>query len=108
LFVNTTERRGLARFGLKWGWIRDMSNLAYSKHKGVGDFFGKWGGCRFGGMYWHVCDIGGVSGVVGWPNLDTNSFLISCRDFKLGVGDKSIESVVPPDQEPGVVDKLEG
>jgi hypothetical protein len=106
--VDTTERRGLVRFRLEWGWIGDMGNLAYSKHKGVGDFFSERGFFRFGGVYWLVCDIRGVSGVMGWPNSDTNSFLVSCRDLKLGVGDKGIESVVPPDKKPGVVDEFKG
>jgi hypothetical protein len=45
-----------------------------------------------------------MSGVMGWPNMDTNSFLITSGDFKFRVSDKGIEGFVPPDEEPGVVD----
>jgi hypothetical protein len=31
LFVDATERRGLMGLWLEWGWIGDVSNLAYSK-----------------------------------------------------------------------------
>jgi hypothetical protein len=108
LFVDVAECGRLTWFWLEWGWIRDMSNLTYSKREGVGNFFSKWGSFGFGGVYWHVFDVGWMSGVVGWPNLDTNSFLVYYRDLKFGVGDKGVEGVVPPDKEPGVVDKFEG
>jgi hypothetical protein len=108
LFVDTAECGRLTWFWLEWGWVRDMSNLAYSKHEGVGNSFKKWGGFRFRGVYGCVYDVGGMSGVVGWPNTDTNSFLVSCRDLKFGVGNKGVKGVVPLDKEPGVVDKLEG
>jgi hypothetical protein len=85
-----------------------MGNLAYSQCKGVGNFFGKRGVFRCRGMYWFVCNVGGVSGVVGWPNANTNSLLISSRDFKFGVGDEGVKGVIPPDKKPGVVDKFEG
>jgi hypothetical protein len=98
--VNTMKRRGLARFRLERGWIGDASNLAYSKCESVGDFFGKWGGSRFGGVYWFVCDIGGMSGVMGQPNTNTNSFLVGRGDLKFGVSDKGVKGVVPPDKEP--------
>jgi hypothetical protein len=97
----------LAGFRLEWSWIRNVSNFAYTKRKGVGDFFGKWGGPWFGGVCWFICDVGGMSGVVGWPNTDTNSFLVYCRDLKFRVGNKGVEGVVPLDKEPRVVDKLE-
>jgi hypothetical protein len=108
LFVDAAEYRRLAQFWLEWGWIRDMSNLAYSKHEGVSNFFGKWGGFGFGGVYWCICDVGGMSGVVGWPSVNTNSLLVSCRDLKFGVSDKGVKGVVPPDKKPGVVDKFKG
>jgi hypothetical protein len=106
--MDVTKRGGLTRFWLKWCRIRDVGNFAYTKRKCVDDFFSEWGGFGFGGVYWFVCDVGGVSGVMGWPNSDTNSFLVSCRDLKFGVGDKGVESIVPPDKEPGVVDKFKG
>jgi hypothetical protein len=108
LFVDATECGRLARFWLEWGWIRDMSNLAYSKREGVGNFFGKWGSFGFGGVFWYVSDIGGMSGVVGWPSANTNSLLVSCRDLEFRVSDKGVKGVVPPDKKPGVVDKLKG
>jgi hypothetical protein len=106
--VNATKRRGLMRFWLDWGWIGDMSNVTYAKREGVGDFFGKWGAFRFRGVYRFVLDIGGVSGVMGWPNSNTNSFLVAHGDLKLRVSDKGIECVIPPDEEPRVVDEFEG
>jgi hypothetical protein len=65
LFMDVAECGGLAQFWLEWGWIRDMSNLAYSKCEGVGNFFSEWGGFGFGGVYWCVYDVGGMSGVMG-------------------------------------------
>jgi hypothetical protein len=108
LFVEVTKRGWLAWFGLEWGWIRDMGNLADSKRQGVGNFLGKRGGFGFRGVYWFVCNVGGVSGVMGWPSANTNLLLISCRDLKFGVGDEGVKGVVPPDKKPGVVDKLKG
>jgi hypothetical protein len=49
-----------------------------------------------------------MSGVVGWPNMNTNSFLVSGRDFKFGVCDKGVKTLVPPDEEPRVIDEFEG
>jgi hypothetical protein len=106
--MNATERRGLAGFWLEWGWIGDVSNLAYSKRKGVSDFFGKWGGFGFGGVYRFIFNVGGMSGVMGWPNSNTNSFLVAHGDLKFGICDKGIKGVVPPDEEPRVVDKFKG
>jgi hypothetical protein len=108
LFVDAAECERLARFWLEWGWIRDMSNLTDSKHEGVSNFFGEWGGFGFGGVYWCVSDVGGMSGVVGWPSANTNLFLVYCRDLKFGVGDKGVKGVVPPNKKPGVVDELKG
>jgi hypothetical protein len=108
LFVDAAKRRGLTGFWLKWCRIGDVSNCAYTKRKCVGDFFGKWGGFGSGGVYWFVCDVGGMSGIVGWPNADANSFLISCGDLKFRIGHKGIKGVIPPDKEPGVIDELEG
>jgi hypothetical protein len=34
--------------------------------------------------------------------------LITSRDLKFGVGDKGVESFIPPDKEPGVIDKFKG
>jgi hypothetical protein len=47
-------------------------------------------------------------GVVGWPNANTNSFLVARGDFKFGVCDKCVKSLVPTDKEPGVVDEFKG
>jgi hypothetical protein len=58
--------------------------------------------CRF------VLDVRWMSGVVGWPNSNTNSFLVSRRDFKLRISDKGVKCVVPPDEEPGVIDEFKG
>jgi hypothetical protein len=108
LFVDAMECRQLAWFWLEWGWIRDMSDLAYSKREGVSSYFSEWGSSRFGRVFWCVSDVGGVSGVVGRPRMDTNTFLIPCGDFEFRVGDKGVKGFVPPDEEPGVVDKFEG
>jgi hypothetical protein len=83
-----------------------VSNLAYSKCEGVSDFFEEWGSSGFRGVYRFVLNIGEVSRVVGWPSANTNTFLITSRDFKFGVGDKGVESFILPDKEPGIVDKL--
>jgi hypothetical protein len=106
--MDAAECRRLAWFWLEWGWIRDMSNLTYSKRESVRNFFGEWGSFWFGGVYWRICDVGGMSGVVGWPSANTNSLLVSCRDLEFGVSDKGVEGVVPPDKEPGVVDEFKG
>jgi hypothetical protein len=74
--------------------------LAYAKREGVGDFFCKWGGLGFRGVYWFVCDVGRVLGVVSWPNANTNSLLVTCGDFKFGVGYEGVEGLIPPDEEP--------
>jgi hypothetical protein len=86
----------------------DVSNLAYSKGEGVSDFFEKWGSFRCRGVYRFIPNIGGMSGVVGWPSANTNTFLIARRDLKFGVGNKGIEDFIPPDEEPGVIDKFKG
>jgi hypothetical protein len=57
LFVDAAKRRWLARFWIKWGWIRDTRNFAYTKRKGVSDFFRKLGGVRFRRVYWFVSDV---------------------------------------------------
>jgi hypothetical protein len=63
--VNVTKRRGLTWFWVERGWIGDVSDFAYSKCEGVGDFFGKGDGFGFRGVCRFVLDIGGMSGVVG-------------------------------------------
>jgi hypothetical protein len=108
LFVNAMKCRRLTRFWLEWGRIGDVSDFAYSKHKGVSDFCSKWGDFRPRGVYWFVLDIGGMLGIVGWPNANTNSFLVTRRDLKFRIGDKGIKCVIPPDEEPGVIDEFEG
>jgi hypothetical protein len=108
LFVDASKRGGLARFGVKWGWIRDMGDCAYAKRKCVGDVLSKWGGFGFRGMYWFVSDVRGVSGIVGRPNVNADALLVSCRDFKFGVSYKGVEGLVPTNEEPGVVDELKG
>jgi hypothetical protein len=47
-------------------------------------------------------------GVVGWPNTNTNSFLVAHRDFKFGICDKGVKGFIPMDEEPRVVDEFEG
>jgi hypothetical protein len=89
-------------------WVRDVGNLAYSKREGVGDFFGKGGSVRFQGMGRFVLNVRWVSGVMRWPNANTNAFLITGGDFKFGVGNKGVKGLVPPDEEPGVVDEFKG
>jgi hypothetical protein len=106
--MDVAEHRGLVGFWMEWGWIGDVSNLTYSEREGVSDFFEKWGGFRFRGVYRFIPNIGGMSGVVGCPSANTNTFLITCRDLKLGVGDKGVKGFIPPDEEPGVIDKFEG
>jgi hypothetical protein len=106
--VDTAERRGLMGFWVEWGWIGDVSNLAYSEREGVCDFFSKRGGFSFGRVYKFVPNIRGMSGVVGWPSTNTNMFLITHRDLKFGVSDKGIKGVILPDEEPRVVDEFKG
>jgi hypothetical protein len=106
--VDAMKHRGLAGFRLKWGWIRDVGNFAYTKHKCVSDFFGKWGGFGFRGVCWFVCDVRWVSGVMAWPNANANSLLVTCRDFEFRIGYEGIESLVPTDEEPRVVDGFKG
>jgi hypothetical protein len=106
LFVNAAKRRRLTEFWVKWGWIRDMSNFAYAKRERVSDFCRKWGGVGFRGVCWFVNDVRWVSGIVGRPNMDADAFLVSCGDFKFGVGNEGVKGLVPPDKKPGVVDKF--
>jgi hypothetical protein len=108
LFVEASEHRGSVGFWLEWGWVGDVHNFAYSKHKCVSGFFGEWGGFRFRGVYWFVCDVGRVSGVVGWPHTNANAFLVYCRDFKFGVGYKGVKGLIPPNEEPRIVDEFKG
>jgi hypothetical protein len=49
-----------------------------------------------------------MSGVVYWPNANTNLFLVSGWDFKFGVCDKGVKTLVLPDEEPRVVDEFKG
>jgi hypothetical protein len=49
-----------------------------------------------------------MSGVVGCPSLNTNSFLVTRGDLKFRVSDKGVKYVVPPDEEPGVIDEFKG
>jgi hypothetical protein len=51
-------------------------------------------------------DVRGMSGVVRWPNVYSNSLLVACRDLKFQVSDKGVKGVVPLDKEPGVIDKF--
>jgi hypothetical protein len=106
--MNVTKHRGLTRFWLERGWIGDMSDFAYSKREGVGNFFGKWGSFRLRGVYRFVLDVGGMSGVAGWPNLNTNSFLVTHGDLKFRISDKGVKCIIPPDEEPGVIDEFKG
>jgi hypothetical protein len=106
--VDAAKCRGLMGFWMEWGWIGDVSNLAYSKCEGVSNFFGKWGGFRCRGVYRFIPNIGGMSGVVGWPSMNTNTFLIARRDLKFGISDKGVKGFVPPDEEPRVVDEFKG
>jgi hypothetical protein len=106
--VNATECGGLSEFWLKRCWIRDVGNLAYAERKCIGDFFSKWGVFGFRGVYWFVCDVRWVSGVMAWPNANTNLLLIPCRDFEFRISYEGVESLVPTDEEPRVVDKFKG
>jgi hypothetical protein len=85
-----------------------MSNLTYSKREGVSDFFSELGGFGFGGVFRFIPNVGGMSRVVGWPNANTNLFLIARRDLKFRISDKGVKGVIPPDEEPRVVDKFKG
>jgi hypothetical protein len=93
---------------MEWGWVGDVSNLAYFKCEGVSDFCEELGCFRFRGVYRFVSNIGGMSVVVGWPSMNTDTFLITCRDLKFGVSDKGVKGLIPPDEEPRVVDKFKG
>jgi hypothetical protein len=106
--VDAMKRRWLTGFWVKWGWIRDMSNFAYTKRKCVGDFFSEWGGFGFRGVYGFVNNVRRVSGIVARPDVNTNALLVSCRDFKFGVGYEGVKGFVPPNEEPGIVDKFKG
>jgi hypothetical protein len=88
--MDAAKCRGLLGFWMKWGRVRDMDGLAYPKHKGICDFFWESGSCQIRGVYWFVSDMRGMSGVMWWPGANTNSLLVSSRDFKFGVGDKGI------------------
>jgi hypothetical protein len=106
--VDAIEHRWLVGFRLEWSWIGDVSNLAYSKHKGISDFCEEWGSFGFGGVCRFVLNVRGVPRVMGWPNLDTYVCLIACRDLKFGIGNKCVKGFVPPDKEPRVINKLKG
>ena len=45
---------------------------------------------------------------MGRPNANTDAFLVSCGDFKFGVGDEGVKGLIPPDEEPGGVDEFKG
>jgi hypothetical protein len=47
-----------------------------------------------------------MSRVIRTPDVDTNSFLVVSWDLKFGVGDKGVKALIPPDEEPRVVDEL--
>jgi hypothetical protein len=108
LFMDVAEHRGLVGFWMEWGWIGDVSNLTYSKHEGVSNFFTKQGGFGFRGVCRFVPNVGGMSGVVGWPNSNTDTFLITHRDLKFRVGDKGVKGFIPPNEKPGVVNEFKG
>jgi hypothetical protein len=76
--------------------------------EGVSDLFEKRGGFRVRGVYRFVPNVGGMSGIVGWPSSNTNTFLITRRDLEFGVSDKGVKGFVPLDEEPGVVDEFKG
>ena len=107
MFVNAAKRRWLTWFWVKWGWIGDLSNFAYAKRKCVSDFCREWGVVGFGGVYWFV-NVRWVLGIVGRPSVNTNAFLVSCGDFKFGVGNEGVKGLVPPDEKPGVIDEFKG
>jgi hypothetical protein len=93
---------------MEWSWVWDVSDFTYSKHEGVSDFFRKWGGSRFRGVYSFIPNIGGISGIVGWPSTNTNTFLIAHRDLEFGVSNECVKGLIPPDKEPGIVDEFKG
>jgi hypothetical protein len=68
-------------FWLERCWVRDVCYFTYAKREGVGDFSYKWGSFGFRGVCWFGRNVGGVSGVVGWPNTNTNPLLVWCGDF---------------------------
>jgi hypothetical protein len=106
--MDVSKCRGLAGLWMEWGWIRDVSNLTYSKREGVSDFFVEQGSFQFRGVYGFIANIRGMSRVMGWPSVNTSTFLVTGRDLKFGVSDEGIEGFVPPDKEPRVVDEFEG
>jgi hypothetical protein len=106
--MDSMECGRLARFWLEWSWVGNVGNVTQSKREGVSDFFEEWGGVWVRGVYRLILDIGWVSGIVTWPSLNTNTFLVCCGDFKFGVGDEGVKGFVPPDEEPRVVDKFKG
>jgi hypothetical protein len=106
--MEATKRRWLVGFWVKRGWVRDMCYFAYAKREGIGDVFSEWGGFGFWGVYWFVCDVRWVSGIVGRPNANANALLVSCGDFKFGIGDEGVKGLVPMDEEPGVVNEFKG
>jgi hypothetical protein len=108
LFVNAAKRRWLTGFWVKRDWIRDLSDFAYAKRKHISDFCREWGSAGFRGVYRFVNDVWWVSGIMGGPGANTDAFLVSCGDFKFGVGDEGVKDLVPPDKKPGVVDEFKG
>jgi hypothetical protein len=108
LFVNASKRRWSAGFWVKRGWVRDVSNFAYTKRECVGDFFKEWGSFRCRRVGWFVNYVRWVSGILARPHANADAFLVSGGDFKFGVGDESVKGFVPTDEEPRVVDKFKG
>jgi hypothetical protein len=96
------------RFWCEWCGVGDVSDLAYSKHESVSDFFKKRGSFGFRGSYRLVSNIRGMPGIMGWPDVYTNTLLVTNGDLKFRVCDKCIEGLVPPDKEPGIVDEFKG
>jgi hypothetical protein len=59
-------------------------------------------------MYGFVNNVWRVSGIMARPDVNANAFLVYCGDFKFRVGNEGVKGLVPPNEEPGVVDEFKG
>jgi hypothetical protein len=49
-----------------------------------------------------------MSGVVWGPSANANLLLVNGRDLKFRVCDKGVKILIPPNEEPGVIDEFKG